>query len=474
MGVERVRDIGDVIGLALLAGFFALWRLGTSGLFVDEVFALQCASVPLGDVVDQVRHLETSPPAYFWLLHEWIGRAGADSEWAVRLPSALAAVGLVIAVWRLGTLVAGRAVGRVAGVLAALSPLVIMYGQLARPYAVLMLLVCVAVICALEAERRGSIAWLAACAVATIAALWVHYTAWFVVPALIAALASAPRSRASQVAAFAVVVIGAGLAWEPLARDQFDRFPNGGLSGIAHLTWENAVRVIGAPFDGRASTPVSVNLVRLCGLAAIVAGIALFATRSRIPRPTRALITTLAVLPTVIVFVLVIAGKDVLINRYVTVGVPFQLVALAAGLATAPRRLAWPVGLLAAVAAIGGLMVAERRSADWADLRGAAAYIAPRWEPGDVVIGSNSPAIHVPLAHYAGLRLPAGAPVHAGFSEIPAGQRSAARLWLVAESRASRSDTERYLATVMPGYRLRAFKHLPSGAPLNVLLLNRR
>src|SRR2546423_12814801 len=68
------------VGLGLVAAVLAFVQLGTPSYFIDEVFSVQTAVRPLGEVYGHVRHLETSPPGYFWLLHEWVGRLGLTDE----------------------------------------------------------------------------------------------------------------------------------------------------------------------------------------------------------------------------------------------------------------------------------------------------------------------------------------------------------------------------------------------------------
>jgi hypothetical protein len=238
------------VGLAAAASFLAFFRLGSPSYFIDEVFSVQSALHSLGQVYGPVRHLETSPPGYFWLLHEWVGRTGVEGESGFRALSALAGVGLVLCVWRIGIQVAGPAAGALAGLLAALSPFVVQYEQLARPYAVVMLALAVAVWAALRA--RDDARWLALSAVGAVGALWLHYMAWVTVLPLCAWVALDPAFPGRGRVAFVAACLAGGAVWIPLAVHQFDTYPNGGgLPGVADLKPSNLLGVIAGPFEGR-------------------------------------------------------------------------------------------------------------------------------------------------------------------------------------------------------------------------------
>ena len=72
-------------------------------------------------------------------------RCFGDDEWVLRLPSAVAAIALVAAVWWLALPLGGRRAATIAALFCALSPLVLQYGQQARGYVFAMLLVTLAV-----------------------------------------------------------------------------------------------------------------------------------------------------------------------------------------------------------------------------------------------------------------------------------------------------------------------------------------
>ncbi len=85
-----------------------MWQLGSSSFYVDETLSVEHALPSLHKLEAVVRMTESTPWAYFVGLHEWIYRTGSQSEWVLRLPSALAGIALVGAVYWLARLLAGE------------------------------------------------------------------------------------------------------------------------------------------------------------------------------------------------------------------------------------------------------------------------------------------------------------------------------------------------------------------------------
>lgn len=128
------------VAITLLAFGLFLWRADAKGIWWDEGLSLYRAlrepayilsnriDFPGAPTVDQ------HPPLYFLALHAMVRGAG-ESDLALRFPSVLCATLLVPLVYALGVRLRGRATGRVAALLAALSPFHLWYAQEARPYA---------------------------------------------------------------------------------------------------------------------------------------------------------------------------------------------------------------------------------------------------------------------------------------------------------------------------------------------------
>ena len=455
-------------GIAGLAAFAFLWQLGSSSAFVDEALTLDLTRGDLDRLITGVEQAETSPPTYTLVVDGWLNLLGTRADWVARLPSALAALGLVAAVFRIGEIVAGRRAGLVAALLAAVSPLVLHYAQQARPYSLLMLFAAVAVLAALEAERRRSRGWLIVAAVAVAGMLSIHYIALIVVVPLavwVAARTGFDRITRAGFCATAAVVFG---AWTPLMLDQYDRHPEGGVGPYADLSLLHLARVVGAPFDPRYAEDEASVLVYLGAAAIIAAGGVVLAGLRRARKPEVELVLALAFAAPAALLALSLLGKDALISRYATVSVPFMLVVLAAAAVTAYRPLG--LGMLAAVlvAAVVGTVQSHRPAKFYPDTRDVVARIADDERPGDVVVQWTNFAVYYTLNYYAVEELGSGPPVvEAGNPAVRQAIGQRRRLWLV-----SLDETASSARQVVPGdYRVRRSERFPGVLPLNLLLV---
>jgi len=128
-------------GIGAAALIVRLYDLDAQSLWLDEIYTLKRATLPLTAlVVDSTANHHS--PLYFMLI-SWVLHLGT-TEWMLRFPSAVfsaAAAGITGAV---GRIVGGERVGVVAGALMVLSPYQLLYGQEARAYALLTCLVVIA------------------------------------------------------------------------------------------------------------------------------------------------------------------------------------------------------------------------------------------------------------------------------------------------------------------------------------------
>jgi mannosyltransferase len=376
---------------ALVTGALSyLGGLGASSLFVDEVYSWLAARVPFDQVHDVVRANEVAPDTYYLGLHGWIAAFG-DDEWVMRLPSAVAAVALVAAVWWLALPVAGRRAAVIAAGLCALSPLVLQYGQQVRAYVFAML----AVTLAAGAAVRHRFVWtLVLCVVA----FWIHYTAGLVVAGLLVwllARADVPAGR--RIAGVGVAAALCALL-APLISHQTG-LHSGGLEGLADFTLPNLEKVVGAPFDGRRP--------ELLGPAALLCLVALVRARG-----TLRVLAVLAAVPLLAVIARTLAGADVLASRYVAVAAPLILVVVAGWAVTLPRAgRAVVVGALAVIALIGSVR-SHLPDGRYADVRGVARYVARHAGPGEALAVSDAVGL-TDFAYYGPRELPRGFPAYA-------------------------------------------------------------
>ncbi|HEY1533019.1 MAG TPA: glycosyltransferase family 39 protein [Polyangiaceae bacterium] len=405
-----------VIGLAVVV---LAWRLGSSSLFVDEVYSWLAGNASPGQLFHLVRINEVAPPTYYLMLHGWIKLFDSDSEAVMRSLSLIAAVGAVAATYWIGNLLAGRLIAVLAAALLAVSPLLLEYGQEVRSYAWAMFAVTVAVGAALQSQqstsKRGR--WLTLAATASVFAIWIHYSAALIVGVLTAYIAIDRTCPVSLRRRF-VIGVGVGTALVlPFAVAQYEHGTTNAIAPYAKLTFYNLKRVIGAPFDR--TYPVLSSATTVLGALVVIAGVAALwlpgaAKRVRHPR----LLFCLAAGPALALLVLTIVGKSVLISRYDAIAVPFVALSIASTVAIV-RWIGIVVWAAALAIAIPANLTAHDTLHEYPNTRAAVQFVASSWRRNDVLIvgtafgGSE-------LQYYAERYLPKNASIgySAGFAPL--------------------------------------------------------
>jgi mannosyltransferase len=194
-------DVALVAGVAFVLG---LIRLSTPSLWVDEAFTVKAVRENLFNPIDQYHWL------YYLLLKPWSLLAGT-SEWAIRLPSVLAAMAACGLLVVLARRLFDRRVALVSGLFLATSPFIVKWSQQARAYSFVLaagILATLLLLRALERNSRG--AWaLYGLALSLVFAMQ-PVSAFVLVPAHLVLVA--PRRRAvlphGLVAPCVVVVLG--------------------------------------------------------------------------------------------------------------------------------------------------------------------------------------------------------------------------------------------------------------------------
>lgn len=445
--MTRRRGIVPALALAgvlAVAAVTFLWRLGASSLFIDETFSWHAAAGSFGGVFSSVHATEVAPPGYYLLLHFWIRILGSDSEWTMRLLSVLAAVGFVAAVWWLGRELAGDAVGLVAALLAALSPLAVQYAQEVRAYIFVMLCTTVAVAAAVRAAKGGAHTgrWLGVSAAASIGAMWMHYTGLLVIVPLIAYVWT---DRGLSLRARRAYVVACGVAFvvvAPLMVIQLRAGHQGGVAPYAHPSAVNFARVVGTPFDGNFAPRA---LVYVPAAVAVVLALAyvLAQPRAMSSGRDRWLLLAAAIVPVAAVAGVTVAAAVLneqtyysLITRYTAVGAAFMLIAIALAIVKGPRLLGAVLGVATTVAIVAGLAATYSSSNAQPNLRAAFKRVTGEFRPGDQVVLVGIPGQRGDAAYYVAhlrRRFPA-APVTSVTQNPPIIPSSGTRLWLVSDT----------------------------------------
>lgn len=446
-------DLLWVLAIVVFGLVARLFRIAHQPLWFDEALTLQRIHLGLsGLLADSFanRHM----PAYFLLLRWLSPFFGTDDAW-LRIPSALfgamsAGMAFVIA-RRIGS----RNAGIVAGLLMALSPLQVQYGQEARSYTLVALLILVALwgllrlardptrasvdIRQQHAERAGWVAYV----LGTIAALdvlgdavpWLiasNLSLWLVwrslgvrTPVRQAFARNWILSVVALVACTAPFYVAIFAASDGQMLQKFDWIPQ--------LSWQHMWVVAGSVYLMRMLAVVKFDLmhtaVPLLGALVALAGCAgLVRMRGRLEG--RVLLLSVLVLP---LFILAVSlFKSMLLPRYVLWSAAPFFVLAGLGAELLPRRflaMAATLLLLLGVVNLGPVYRMETKPR-W-DM--AAATLAANVRPGDTVFTAdpNAPTMLSVLKPKGELPLQATALVTSQLDEALARWHQGSRVWAV-------------------------------------------
>jgi mannosyltransferase len=229
-----------LLGVLLLAGALRLYGLEIQSLWVDEL-----ASVRYSDPEDPARIISLSrtdvhPPGYYLPLGFARDLLG-DAEWALRLPSAVAGVLAVLAVYLLGRRLYSEREGLIAALFTAVLLAPVHYAQEARSYSLLLLFSVLAayfwwgVLTRLRASRRPTLADVMGYVASAAVCCYLHYFGLILVAMQGAALLLlAPRAFRSVVLLYLPVAL-AYLPWLPAMEGQMRDKPPGAPSFLQYL-----------------------------------------------------------------------------------------------------------------------------------------------------------------------------------------------------------------------------------------------
>lgn len=363
---------------------------------MDEAFSHLFATLPMhiawrAMIVDAVH-----PPLYYLLLRAWLTCAGG-SEFALRLPSAIAGVLTVALLVRAGRKWLGGRAARWAALLLALNPFHVWHSREARMYALLGLLALATLMAFARALRsRAAAAW-AALVASSAAAFLSHYFALYLPLIEFAFLLVTFRRHRRALARWAVAQ---ALAVLPLAAWLMALYgAGGGTFGIGWISRPQPADLLktlwsfSMAYDGRVTWGVVAGSVIWVALAAL----GLCGVRDR--RQAGLLLGLTMMLPPVATFLLSFR-RPTYVDRFFIGGLPAFVLLAAAGLALLPRL----AGRTAALFLAGlGLWGAVRLGADpffakegWRD---AAVWIETREEQGDVLALRHFQYL-VPFSYY--------------------------------------------------------------------------
>ena len=172
-----VSDTFWISFLTLLAFAARLWDIGGKGLWYDEASTALMARAGVIEIVQfHWRSAFEHPPLWVLLMHFW-SMIWGQSEFALRLPAAFAGVLLVPLIWQNLKLCwpTDRIIRFAAALLIASSPVLILYSQEARMYAIVTLLAATSVYLFLRLQESDTWGLLAAFIITNVVMLGIHY-----------------------------------------------------------------------------------------------------------------------------------------------------------------------------------------------------------------------------------------------------------------------------------------------------------
>ena len=134
--ITQNRNLVTLVAILILAAILRVFLIGNHGLWLDELFSLRFADNTLQILIREVLLHDNHPPTYYVLLHYWVLLFG-DSEFSLRMPSAILSVLSVLFTYKVGAILFDTRVAAIASLLLALSEFSIYYAQEARMYSLL-------------------------------------------------------------------------------------------------------------------------------------------------------------------------------------------------------------------------------------------------------------------------------------------------------------------------------------------------
>jgi mannosyltransferase len=398
-----------------VAAVLRFTRLGSQSLWVDETMTWQGCGVGQPFQIADVLH-NVHGPLYGVILYAWTALAG-DSEWVMRLPSALFGIATVPAMARLASRWMGRETALGAAWLTACSPFLVWYGQEVRNYALLLLCTVLASSSLLEMTRvpraRTALGYLAAAT----AGLLSNWSFVLGLPAQLWWWWRRPEGRRARMAWLAAALVVLTLAALPFVPHVLSTWDWSRLSpGHAQTAGEPALRgpttfhaaavpyalfvfsvgyTLGPSLRELRADPGAATLVRhapaILAVSAVFGVLLLLGLRAVARRRRLTDILLWTAVPVALQVWIAMSNFKVFHPRYLMVGVPAFVVVLAAGLADARggvRR-----GLWAAVGAIWTLSLLHHYGdARYGkeDYRGMAALLRSRASVDERIVSMNA------------------------------------------------------------------------------------
>ncbi|HXF61516.1 MAG TPA: glycosyltransferase family 39 protein [Caldilineaceae bacterium] len=415
---QRLAGPWPDVAIVLLGLAVRLWRLDYHSIWFDEAVSLRWAGSDLGFIWQKTFPLveEKHPPVYYSVLHLWqqgLALIGLDqSDVALRVLGSLLGALTVWGILRLAASTGTRAAGRLAGLLVALSPLLVWYSQELRmfqPAATAIVWFAYALWRGWTGERAAHrLLWWSVAVVAIEAALYSYLFSAFVLPAAgltLAALLWRER-RWGRFAEGAAALAVAGLLFLPLARNAWSVNRAEGTPGRAFANFsDNLLRLLQTDTIWRVDWPDAARLAALAffGVLVIIGLVWPWPRPAASARVDRLWLALWLGAPLLIANLLLSRSGSIFAeDRYLLFLAPFTLWAIGRGCAALLASIR-PIGLGAGCVAAGLLLAA----------------LPPLWTPARARENWRAAADYIVDYQQASPGLPGAAVAHVEYTREP-------------------------------------------------------
>lgn len=384
VGAPRRVELASVtelvsVALVVIAGVLArCWQINWN-FDPDEVFSIRLATAPFSDMILGALRDTPHPPLHILLLYLWSKLFGG-SEVAARALSVACSVGFLLISWQLLRRWLAHWPALLTLALLAFSPLLVLYGQQARPYSLIALLASLNLLAFLRfldapEPRRGGLAW----AVTSALLLYAQYMGvLFIGICALYGLIVSPRKRL-PIVAFGALAAAAIAPWALTAMW-------GALTGlkdpVPQIGWilpPSAQQFIWFYVSIFGESSLLRGRWLLLGLAALAVVYLVSVVRARRIAPEHVLLIALGIaIPTAVFLLSVLGNKPIFASRQLLGSATAFVIVIGLSAATLPRT--W---CLAVLGALGTWTLVnmpdafpQRNKAPWFEISG---YVESRY-----------------------------------------------------------------------------------------------
>jgi hypothetical protein len=392
---EPRRALFAVAALTVLAFVLRALVVGQPAVY-DELYLYRIVhDHGLGHVITVVHDTESTPPLYFLLA--WVSdQILSDGFLAIKLPSLLLGTATVPLIYLLGVRTVGRTAALLGAALFALAPFDIFYATEGRAYATIAFLSVASTLALLRMLEDGRRRWVLAFCAATLALLYTHYTAVFVLGTQLVWALLTHRDKARRLLVAHAVVALAYIPWIPSFVFQSHDSAADRVEALYKLTPASYVRGLGQAWFGHPFVPLrhipgrfGAGLIGVGLVGSAVAAVAdRVGARSGLRQRRETVLVFLLALATPVCALLYSLGpSSVFLPRYMSASIPAALLATGAVVAAARRR---RVVAVAAAIVLSGFAIGAIRAvgpdARRPDFRAAAHELDRVARPRDPVV----------------------------------------------------------------------------------------